>query len=503
MNINLKIKVLDIYANYSVSILHPNTAKKLYAQNLDRIDIQKKDFNKVFVLDTSSSYVAEDEVGLFKDSAQENNLKDGEVVNVSLLPLPPANKYILDKIKNVPLTKNQITEIVTEINKNSLSEIELAGFVTACQINDLTIEEITYLCNSLIDIGDKIDFDDEVILDKHSVGGINGRVSMIVVPIIASYGYKIPKTASRSITSATGTADAMEMLAPVSFNVSDIKKIISKANGVVAWEGKFDLCPVDNKIIDIEHALGINPEGIMIASILSKKKSIGSTHLVIDLPVGDQMKIKTVDDAERLAKKFLIISKSLGIKTKVLVTDGETPCGNSFGCSLEAKSVLEILEGKYFDNLAEKSCEVAGELLELVGRAKKNEGYHLAKKAILSGQAHSKFLEIIKAQGGIITLSDQLPKAKFTKKICSPEDGSITNMDVYKLTQIAKIAGAPTDKVAGLLILRPVGHEVKKNEPIFEIHSSSEDALNNAYNYSQKTIKDLITFKKIIVKEIN
>ncbi len=503
MYLKLKIKILDIYANYSVSILHPKTAKKISAHNLDRIDIKKTDFNQVFVLDTSSVYVDEESIGVFKDTAEEFNLKEGELVDVCLLSPSAANKYIFNKIKNKPLSKDQIIEIVADINKNSLSEVELAGFVTACQINDLSLEETTALCNALVDIGDRLDFDDEVILDKHSIGGINGRVSMIVTPIIASFGYKIPKTASRSITSATGTADAMEILAPVSFNVAEIKNIISKTNGVVVWEGKFDLCPVDNRLIDIEHALGINPEGIMVASILSKKKSIGSTHLIIDIPVGEQTKIKNPEDAERLAKKFLIISKDLGIKTKVLITDGKTPCGNSFGCSLEAKAVLEILEGKYFDNLAEKSCELAGELLELVGRAKKNEGYHLAKKTIENKQALNTFIKIIKAQGGKITRSEDVPKAKYVKQILSPEEGNMIDMDVFKLTQVAKFAGAPTDVLAGVFILKPVGHEVKKNEPVFEIHSDSETRLDYAYNYSQKTLNDLITFKKIIVKEFN
>jgi AMP phosphorylase len=503
MELKLKIKILDIYANYSVCILHPTIAKKISAQNLDRIDVKKEDFNKIFVLDTSNTYVDEKHLGVFKDTAKEYGLIDGEEVVVSIMSPPPAIRHIFEKINNKHLSKSQIIEIVEQINKNAISDVELAGFVTACQINGLSLEEITYFCDALVDIGDKIDFEDEVILDKHSIGGINGRVSMIVTPIIASFGYKIPKTASRSITSATGTADAMEMLAPVALTVEEIKEIVSKANGVVAWEGKFDLCPVDNKIIDVEHALGINPEGIMIASILSKKKSIGSTHLIIDIPVGKEMKIKNVDDAERLAKKFLVISKELGIKTKVLITDGKVPCGNTFGCSLEAKSALEILEGKYFDNLAEKSCEMAGELLELVGRAKLNEGYGLAKKAIESKQALNKFIEIINAQGGSITKSEDLPKANFVKEVLSPEEGTIIDMDVSKLTTLAKYAGAPTDNVAGVVILKTAGSTIKKNEPLFEIHSNSESRLNYAYNYSQKTITDLVTFKRVIVKEIN
>lgn len=499
MNINLKIKILDIYANYPICILHPTTALNLGAQNLDRLDVKKDDFNTVFVMDTSTSYVDQESIGIFKDTAEEFGLKEGDVVSINLLNPPKAIKYIMDKVKNKTLSEEQIIEIVKEINKNSLSEIELSAFVTGVFINGLNLEETKNLCNALVDIGDRLDFQEDVILDKHSIGGINGRVSMVLTPIIASLGYKIPKTASRSITSAAGTADSMEVLAPVSFDVSEIKEILNKVNGVVTWEGKFDLCPVDNRLIDIEHALGINPEGIMIASILSKKKSIGSTHLVIDIPVGRDVKVKNKEDGERLAKKFMTISTFLGIKTKVLLTDGDKPCGAYFGPALEAKNVLEVLEGKYEDNLLEKSCLLAGDLLELVGKAKVGEGYKLAKEEVLSGRALLKFQDIIKAQGGTIETSDQVPVAKIVKKIYSPVSGKVNNFNVSKITSIAKLLGCPKDIEAGIVLLCKIGDEVKENDPILEFHANTDEKMTRALNYFKEN--NPVVFDKMILEE--
>lgn len=501
MKLTLTVKILDIYSNYPIVILHPDTAVDLGAQNLDRIEVRKEDFHSVFVLDTSNSYVDKQTLGIFKDVANDFNLKEGDKVIVNLLSPPPAIKYLMNKLKNKPLSEEEIIEIVKEINNNSLSEVELSAFVTSVFINGLNLEETRNLCTALVNIGDRIDFKENIILDKHSIGGINGRVSMIITPIIASLGYKIPKTASRSITSAAGTADSMEVLAPVSFDVDEIKEIINKTGGVVAWEGKFDLCPVDNKLIDIEHALGINPEGIMIASILSKKKSIGSTHLVIDIPVGRDVKIKSKEDGERLAKKFISISKYLKINTKVILTDGDKPCGAFFGPALEAKNVLELLENKYQDNVLEKACLLSGELLELVGKAKKGEGYLLAKEVVTSGKALEKFKEIINAQGGTIFRSEDVPRAKFVQKIYSQDAGDVNSFDVSKITHIAKILGCPKSVEAGVVLLCDVGDSVQRNDPIFEFHSNTEEKITRAIEYFKENSP--LIFDKMVLEEFS
>jgi AMP phosphorylase len=292
----------------------------------------------------------------------------------------------------------------------------------------------------------------------------------------------------------------MEALAPVGFTLPEIKKILEKTGAVIAWEGKFDLCPVDNTIIKVEHALSINPEGIMIASILSKKKSAGATHLVIDIPVGSKMKVKDKESAERLARKLITVSKSLGIKSRALLTDGEEPCGRAFGAMLEAREVMRILENRYFDNLANKSCLLAGELLELAGRAKEGEGFTLAKETLTSGKALLKMQEIIIAQGGTITSSDEMKDAKYKKEIFAIEDGKIEAWDMEILTKLARSAGAPEDKEAGLLLCRYVGEQVKKGDKVLEIYANSQDKLFYAEKYYQEN--KALRYENIILGEI-
>lgn len=498
--IKLKIKVLDITADVPVCVLQEKDARKIDATHLSRIEISTDKEKGTCILNTSITFVEEGALGIFKNTAADLKLKDGDVVSISFLPSIKSVSYIQKKIKNKSLSKDEIYEMVKDIEGNKITEVELSAFVTSCYLNGLNLEESTYLCNALIDAGETLNYGKKEILDKHSIGGINGRVSLILTPIISSLGYFMPKTASRSISSAAGTADCMEVLAPVGFTLQEIKKILEKTGAVIAWEGKFDLCPVDNTIIKIEHALSINPEGIMIASILSKKRSAGATHLVIDIPVGSKMKVKDKESAERLAKKLISVSKSLGIKSIALLTDGEEPCGRAFGSALEAREALRILEGRYFDNLANKSCILAGELLELVGRCKEGEGFNLAKEILVSGKALQKMQEIILAQGGKIKSSDQILDAKYKQEIFSSQNGKIEVWDIEILTKLARIAGAPEDKEAGVLLCRYVGEEIKVGDKVLELYSNSKDKLD----YSEKYYKEnkAIRFESMLLEEI-
>ena len=234
-------------------------------------------------------------------------------------------------------------------------------------------------------------------------------------------------------------------------------------------------------------------------SILSKKKSIGSTHLVIDIPVGRDVKVKNKEDGERLAKKFITISESLGIKSKVVLTDGDKPCGDFFGPALEAKNVLELLEGKYQDSVLEKACLLAGELLELVGKSKNGEGYLLAKEIVTSGKALDKFIEIIKIQGGSILRSEDVPKAKFIQKIYSSQAGDVNNFDVSKITHLAKLLGAPKDIEAGVVLFCQVGDSVQVNDAILEFHANTEEKISRAIEYLKDN--NPVIFDKMVLEE--
>jgi AMP phosphorylase len=504
MSMKLKVKVLDLDADKSIVVLNTENSLKLKIPTNTRVCIEKtKEIKEICITNISNNLIDSEHIGVFQNIANKLCLKTDDEINISVMPYPKSVEYIIKKIRNKALNEKEIYDIIKDIFEDKLSDAEISGFMTATYIHDLDLNETIYFSKALTNVGKKLNFNKNIVLDKHSIGGINGRVSMIVVPIISLLGFTIPKTASRSISSAAGTADAMEVLAKVSFSLEEFKEIVEKTNGIVAWNGKLDLSPVDDKLIKVRHDLGLDPEGVVIASVLSKKVSAGATHVLIDIPVGREVKVHTKEDGNRWAKKFIEVGKALNLKIKVVLTNAETPCGKSFGAALEAKEVLEILECKYFNSLAEKSCELAGELLELAGFCKDGDGYDIAKKEILNGRALEKFKEIISFQKGNIFNSKDVILAKYKKTINSVDKGIIADMDVSILTQIARIAGAPINKTSGLLVLKDIGEKIEELDiPIFEIYSDSLEKLEDAYNYSQDNIKSIVQYQKIIINEV-
>lgn len=482
----MKAKVFDIEAGKMISLLNTETAKELGILPLERVGISNPKNSKSIItfVDFTASMVGRNEIGIFTDAGKALGAKARDEVDVTVVGRPKSVGYIKAKMDKKKLSYEEIKEIVQDISANGLSEVEAAAFMSAVYINGFDLEEIVSMTKALVEDGHRLEIGG-VCLDKHSIGGTNGRSTMIIVPIIASAGYYIPKTSSRSITSAAGTADAMEVLCEVSLPLNEIKRITEKVGGVIAWGGAVDLAPADDKIIKIEHPLSLDPEGQIIASVMAKKASVGAKYVVIDLPVGPDVKIRTREMAESMSLKFLQVGKELGINLETILTDGTEPCGMAFGPALEAKWAMEILEGKRFDNLAEKSCELAGALLELAGGAAKGKGCEKARKILESGKALEKMKEIIKAQHGKIFRSEDVKLAKYKAGINAPSGGEIKKVNVRTLTTIARLAGAPADKKAGIMLKVLEDEKIENGALLFEIYACDRRRLGIAANYAR------------------
>ncbi|HZX34744.1 MAG TPA: AMP phosphorylase [archaeon] len=500
---SLKVKSVDIFAGKLIAILNEVDAKELGIMPLERAEItnprNKKSVN--VVVDVTDSIIGEDEIGLFRDVHEILGVKDGSTVEVRPSGKPKSVEFIKKKMNGAKLSLEEIKGIVEDISSNRLSEIEATAFVSAVYIRGFDLDETVSMTKALIENGKKLEIANTSCVDKHSIGGTNGRATMIIVPIIAAAGYCIPKTSSRSITSSSGTADAMEVLANVSLTLNEIKSVVQKTNGCIAWGGAVELAPADDKIVKIEHPLSLDPEGQVIASVMAKKASVGAKFVVIDLPIGPYVKIKSRDTAENMALKFIEVGKQLGIKVEVVLTNGSEPSGKAFGPALEAKYAMEILEGKFFDNLAQKSCELAGALLELAGDVPKGRGFEKALSILRSGQALEKMKQIIKAQGGAVFTSGAIKPAPYLKTIVSGSSGIISNINVGLLNSIARMAGAPANPKAGVMLRVEQGSKVGKGEPLFEIYAENPRKLEAAYSFAGKN--SVIEFESIILEKFS
>ena len=374
----------------------------------------------------------------------------------------------------ISLTYNDFKQILKDIVDNRFSQIETTFFVLSGYSKPFSDTEVLNLTRAMVDVGTHLSFknnDKKIIVDKHCIGGVpNNRTSMLVIPIMAALGYVMPKTSSRSITSPAGTADTVEVLCDVNLSTDKMFEVVKKVNACLVWGGGVELSPADDQIIHIEHPLKMDFEGQMIASVLSKKVSAGSTHVLIDIPFGENAKVNTIAKANHLKKRFFKIGTKMGLKMKVVITKANDIIGNGVGPYLEAMDVLKVLnqdEDRPKD-LEEKATHLASQLLEFVSKNKNSK--KIVQNILKSKLALQKFNEIIDTQGR----KKIMAPAKFSHTVISKTNGKIINVNISLINKICFDLGCPKDKVAGLYSYKSLGESIKKNEPIYTIYSSSD-----------------------------
>jgi len=478
----LKAKCVDLAAGGKfVVVLNNCDAQTMDLKHLDRVRIARDGGKSISaVINISEHYVKQGEIGVFKDATDTLKIKNGQKLSVEPIDKPFSVSLIKKKMDGFPLSAGEIDNIIVDIMNGNLSEIEATAFLTTLCIRDLNREETLALTNSIVNSGTTLNLKRRPILDKHCAGGVPGnRTSMIIVPIIAAAGLTIPKTSSRAITSPAGTADSMEVLAPVCLSEDEITKVVNKTNGCLVWGGAVNLAAADDKLIKIRHPLNLDPKGVLLASILAKKKAVGATHVLIDIPMGKGSKVQTKSEADELAGEFMDLGSKLGMEIECIITPGYDPVGSAIGPALEAREVMRILQGeKVSSELREKSLVMAGILLEMVGKAPRGSGRSMANKILGSGDALKKMREIIEAQGGDpkIRAIDISIGSNFID-IFAKEEGRIHFMNNKSISAIARAAGAPADKGAGIYLHVDKGDKIKKGQKLFTIYAESERKL--------------------------
>jgi thymidine phosphorylase len=375
------------------------------------------------------------------------------------------------KINGERLSLRDFRVIANDISKNRYSKMEMAAFLVASGQTGLDREEILHFTQAMTESGERLDWHSPLVVDKHCIGGIPGnRTTMLVVPIVAAHGTMVPKTSSRAITSPAGTADTMEVLANVNLTPEQMHKVVNEEHACLAWGGTARLAPVDDVLISVERPLGIDSQGQMIASILSKKLAAGSTHLLLDIPVGPTAKVRQMREALHLRKLFEYVGDRLNLHLEVIITDGTQPVGRGIGPVLECRDVMQVLENHVdapFD-LRQKALRLAGRMLEFDPDVRGGYGFGLARDILDSGRALKKLQAIIEAQG---KQTQTFMLGSLTRDITAPAGGYVTAIDNFRMSKIARLAGAPMDKGAGVDLLKKLGDEVMQGEPLYRIYA--------------------------------
>lgn len=417
------------------------------------------------------------DAGLSESAWHLLHAEDGMKVTLSHPEPLISFRHVRGKIYGKPIDPLGMNSIIEDIAAGRYSDIQLASFITACASGRLSREEVVALTQGMIGVGTRIDWPGDVIVDKHSVGGLPGnRTTLIVVPIVAALGLTMPKTSSRAITSPAGTADTMETIAPVALSLDQMKRVVETEGGCIAWGGAVKLSPADDILIRVERVLDVDPEGQLVASILSKKAAAGSSHVVIDIPVGPTAKVRDEHLAANLANLLSHVGEEIGLKVLPVMTDGSQPVGRGIGPALEARDVLAVLRGEATApaDLRDRAALLAGRVLELAGVAGEGEGIATARRVIDDGRAYAKFEAICRAQGGF----SEPPVARHKHVISAGRDGVVIGMDSRRMANVAKLAGAPQSPAAGIDLHVRLGSRVGRGAPLFTIHAESKGELN-------------------------
>jgi thymidine phosphorylase len=476
-------------------------------QALSKIQVSTNGVKVLAVLNVVDdvSIVQPGELGLSEQAFKQLNVAEGCLVTVNHAEPPMSMDAVRRKINGERLDQNDFSNITNDISESRYSKMEMAAFLVATGQNNLDHDELLYLTRAMLQSGDRMNWHEALVADKHCIGGIPGnRTSMLVVPIVAAHGMLIPKTSSRAITSPAGTADTMEVLAEVNLTPDQLHDIVRQERGCLAWGGTAKLAPVDDMLISVERPLGIDSQGQMVASILSKKLAAGSTHLIVDIPVGPTSKVRQMRQALALRKLFEFVGDRLNIHLEVMITDGRQPIGRGIGPVLEARDVMQVLQNAPDApaDLRQKSLQLAGRVIEFDPDVRGGQGYAIARDILESGRAWVKMNAIIQAQGA---KTIDLHPGKLCHEVFASSDGFVIHIDNFQMAKIARLAGAPMMKKAGVDLLKKLGNPVKKGDTLYRIYAEfpadfkfAQDLATQDNGYAigsdEQILKSLIAF---------
>ncbi|MCU0637239.1 MAG: AMP phosphorylase [Methanothrix sp.] len=478
----LKARLLGLEAGgKAVAMMNAQDAEMLGVLSMARIQIRFDQVERTAIVHTSTDLIAAGCIGVCKKVWSGLGLKPDMDVEATLAPFPASLLFVRNKLRGKRLAYEEIELIVEDTVEERLSDIEISAFVTALHSFGLDLDEATSLSLAMVNTGSTMKLSSQVVVDKHSIGGVPGdKTTLLVVPIIAACGLTIPKSSSRAITSAAGTADRAQVLMPVSLDMEEMQAVVEKTGGCIVWGGSVHLAPADDIFVRVEYPLSIDP--LLLPSIMSKKVAVGANLLVVDIPCGRGAKVKTISEADLLANDFMEIGRRLGIKVRCAVTYGEQPVGYAVGPALEAREALQVLMNRRnAPDLIDKSVAIAAMILEMAG---KSDGKGLASEALRSGKAENKIREIIEAQGGDPKIApEDIAVGDLNFTFLSESSGQILWINNSSVADISRFAGCPKDSGAGLLFHKKLGDVVRKGDPLYTIYAQRGSNLQRALDH--------------------
>ncbi|MBI2984553.1 MAG: thymidine phosphorylase [Candidatus Kerfeldbacteria bacterium] len=482
----LKIRRMDIRTGNDtrIVVLRGHDASAFGINPGDRLRIRFGRVSLNVVADITHQSIRHGEIGLFDEVWHLLRARNGQPLTIELVSRPTSVAAIKKKLLGQPISRTEIRSIMNDIASHNIGSVETTYFVASGYVRPYSLRELIWMVEAMAESGETFSWPGRWVVDKHSVGGLAGnRTTLVTVPIIAAWGLTIPKTSSRAITSPAGTADTMEVLAPVSFSGQAVRRIVTATNGCLIWGGGLSIAPVDDIIIRVSRPMSLEPYDKMIVSIMAKKVAMGIRYLVIDLPYGPETKIPDRRMAEMIKRKFLAVGRAFRMRVKVRFDIARQPVGHGIGPALEARDVLRVLQQKTIrpKDLELKAIDLSAELVALTGLASYRQARQRCDQILRSGQAWRSMQSIIRAQGGSPDIdANDVALGAQTWRVWATRSGVITGVNNRSMDEVARTLGAPERKLAGIYLHRKLGQRVRRGDKLYTLYSYSRERITLA-----------------------
>lgn len=503
MSLFLKSVKLDRETGDELEIvLNSRDAKEEGINVGDIVSFQYADFQLFAQVEITDSEIRPGEVGLYEEMWVRYKIPGEHTVVISMIDRPESIEYIKRKLLGYPLNEHELKVIAKDISERKIREVEIAYFMATFFNPGFNDDEVLWMIKGMAEAGDILDFTNirnngTVVVDKHSIGGVAAKgVTPMLVPIIASFDLVIPNTSTRAITTPAGTTDILEVIMPVAIPNEKVMEVVKQTGSCMIWGGALKLSPADDVLINVEKGLHVQSFQKMLVSIVAKKVSMGISHILIDIPYGPGTKVENPDDVEVLKKGFIKMFDKVNIKCEVYPRHVTGPDGFGIGPALEIRDILRVYERhpERPKALEETALDMAGKLLELVGKAAIGKGKEAAREKLESGAALDKLWEIAIAQGAKQKISsDQIKLGQYSEEIMADKSGTIEVIDNKSVVKIARALGNPFTKEAGLYFHKSVGERIEAGEKLVTLYATTKERLETGK--AATNVKELLHVK--------
>ena len=398
------------------------------------------------------------------------------------------------------LSKEEIEYFINEYTKDNIPDYKAAALIMAIYLNGMSKEEIANLTMAMANSGERLDLTDiaDVIIDKHSTGGVGDKITIILMPIIASLGIPAAKMSGRGLGFTGGTADKLESIPGynVDISIDEFKKNVKEV-GISLITSNLNLAPADKKIYALRDTIGcVSSIPLIASSIMSKKIAAGANKIVIDLTCGSGAFMKNIFSAASLARTMVKIGESTQKEVRCVITNMDEPVGNTVGNQLEIIEAVNSLKGDMAKDVEEIVYALGEQMIIMAGKAKNElEAKKMIEETINSGKAYAKFKELVQKQGGDTSYIDDLSKfenAKYIVAVPAKRGGNIVKIKTEQIGRLSSFIGAgrinKDDKIdfqAGIVVNKKINDRVKKGETIAVIHTNQKEKIDEAVKMAQ------------------